>query len=384
MDSLGNPQNLPKSIHIAGTSGKTSTAYYVAALLMQAGKKVGLMTSPHITTINERVQINLEPLPGQEFCAELTIFMNLIEKSGITLTYAEVLYGFAYWEFARQRVDYIVVEVGMGGLLDATNIITRPDKVCVITDIGLDHTHVLGTTLAEITAHKAGIIRLHNPVFCHRQQAEVMEVVTKRSRKMQADLHVVDQDGRTPQHLPIFQQRNFSLALEAVGFALARENTTLSQQQIARAAGTHIPGRMETFTIGSKTIVIDTAHNAQKLHGLCTSIQEQYPGRKIAALVAFIETAGRDAKDMMAELKPVVQHMIITELPPGFKLRKSRDPMELATLAHTLRVPSYQVITDQRAAYQSLLERPEDVLLITGSTYLLEEVRPWLLATCAA
>jgi dihydrofolate synthase/folylpolyglutamate synthase len=374
MEYIGNPQNLPRSIHIAGTSGKTSTAYYAAALLTQAGKKVGLLTSPHIEALNERVQVGLKPLAEKEFCAELTIFMELVAESGIVLTYAEILYGFAYWEFARHHVDYIVVEVGLGGLLDATNVIDRADKVCVITDIGLDHTHVLGNTLPEIAAHKSGIIHLHNPVFCHPQATEIIEVIQGASKQKQADLHI---DEQTPGFLPIFQQRNFSLALAAVAFALERENGfVLTTVQMLQAAHVHIPARMEVFERSGKTVVLDNAHNGQKLHALSVSLRAQYEGQGVAMLVAFVETEGRSLSEMLRELKPVADHLIITALPPGFRQHIGRPPEEVAVLAKKLGFDSFEIEKDHHAAYQKLLSRPEPVLVITGSTYLLGPIRP--------
>jgi dihydrofolate synthase / folylpolyglutamate synthase len=377
MDNIGNPQDRVRVVHIAGTSGKTSTAYYTAALLQQAGNKVGLMTSPHIEGINERVQINLTPLPEKEFCEELVIFLDLINKSSITLSYAEILYGFAYWEFARHNVDYVVAEVGLGGLLDATNIVTREDKISVITDIGLDHTHVLGDTLSAIAEHKAGIIRLHNAVFCHPQGAEVMDVIRQRAEHKQADLHIVEQDGRTPDFLPLYQRRNFSLALEVALFALERaDQKPLDNEQIVAAAHTHIPGRMEMFNRQGKQVILDNAHNAQKLHGLCTSLKAQFPDTPMALLVAFVETPGRDIQSMVAELVPLASHLIVTQLPPGPRQHASRDPQEIAEAARQAGISSVEVIEDQQAAYVALLARPEPMAIVTGSTYLLEYIRP--------
>src|SRR5690349_16238782 len=123
MDFIGNPQELPQVIHVAGTSGKTSTAYYAAALLKGAHKRAGILVLPHVMSITERVQIDLKPLDDAVFCSELAVFLSLIDKSGLKLSYAEILYAFAYWEFARQKVEYVVVETGLGGLLDATNVV---------------------------------------------------------------------------------------------------------------------------------------------------------------------------------------------------------------------------------------------------------------------
>jgi dihydrofolate synthase / folylpolyglutamate synthase len=377
MDFVGNPQNIPKSIHIAGTSGKTSTAYYVAALLKQAGKKVGLMVSPHIETINERVQINLVPLPEKEFCQELAGFMQLVKKSGITLSYAEIMYGFAYWEFVRHGAEYIVVETGLGGLLDATNVISRPDKICVITDIGRDHVNTLGESLPEITQHKAGIIQLHNAVFCHRQQAIVMDVIQSACQQKEADLHIVSmEDAYTS--LPHFQRRNFSLALRAVSFALERDGQpALTDIHAAAAAKTHIPARMEIFKVGGKTIILDGAHNPQKLKGLRRAMEESFAGEPVAVLAAFMQGGGRDIQEIIAELAPIANHLIVTTLPERHgTARSGRDPEDVIGVSEQAGIFSTEAVANRQAALHTLLGRPEPVLLVTGSFYLMDELRP--------
>lgn len=379
MDYLGNPQNTPRSIHIAGTSGKTSTAYYAVALLRQTGKKVGLLISPHVKAINERVQIDMEPLAEKTFCKELTQFLGLVEKSGITLTHNEVLYAFAYWEFARHGVEYIVVETGLGGLLDATNVIDRPDKICIITDIGLDHTSVLGGTLEEIIQHKAGIIHLGNTVFCYRQDPVIMQGIRDACMRNQADLHMLDEHAYANVDLPLFQQRNFSLALQAVHVALAREHTELTEKQIASASRTLIPARMEVVEAGEKVVVLDGAHNPQKLHALCKAMEASYVGQSVAVLVAFVDSNGRDMQEIAAELAPLASHLIVTALPTLKGGRAGREPKDVSAAFSQAKASSVEIIFDRVAALGVLFNRPEPVLLVTGSFYLLEELRPIVL-----
>jgi dihydrofolate synthase/folylpolyglutamate synthase len=381
MDYLGNPQNTPEVIHVAGTSGKTSTAYYAAALLRQAGKRVGLLVSPHIESLNERVQINLEPLPEAPFCHELTQFLELVERSGVLLSYAEVLYAFAYWEFARSRVDYIVVEVGLGGLLDATNVIDRSGKICIITDIGLDHTEVLGSTLQEITRHKAGIIQLHNTVFCHQQGAAIMETIRTVCQQKQADLHISTHTETIPD-LPLFQQRNFTLALQAVQFALLRESSAemLDEVQQQAAAHVHIPARMETFRIGDKTIILDGAHNPQKFGALRAALQDQFPGQPIAVLAALVAGRGRDVHELVAAVVPFASHLIATSLPPSKAAHTGRKPEDIIEACTQEGLESVEAIADRTVAFETLLARPEAVLVVTGSFYLLETIRPKVIA----
>ncbi|HEX9153789.1 MAG TPA: Mur ligase family protein [Candidatus Saccharimonadales bacterium] len=372
MDFVGNPQDIPKAIHIAGTSGKTSTAYYAAALLGQSGKKVGLLVSPHVELLNERVQINLEPLEERTFCDELAIFLDVVEGSGIVLTHAELLYSFAYWEFARQGVDYIVVEVGMGGTYDATNTISRPDKICAIADVGADHINVLGDNLTQITEHKAGIINTQNNVFCHRQNLEVMAVIRSVCDQRHANLYVLDTNIDLDLHfLPLFQRRNFSLAANVVEFAIRRDNDSrLSKAQLLVAAKTIIPSRMEIHRVGNKTVVTDGAHNVQKIHALRESVQDYFPGKSIAVMTAFMGGRGRKIEELTAELaalKP--SHVIVTPL-LSEEGRPARIAPEEVTAAFALAGIEATMILDQAEAYNTLLRCPEEVLLITGSLHL--------------
>ncbi len=232
MDALGNPQNSLQVVHIAGTSGKTSTCYYIAALLKASGLKTGLTVSPHISHVNERVQIDLVPAQEDVFAAALTEFLAIIKGTKIPLTYFEVLMAFAYWFFARQKVDVAVIETGLGGLLDASNVVNSPSKVCVLTDIGLDHTLILGDTLQQIAAQKAGIIGEENQVFCWRQSKEILSVFKNAVRAQNAQLHLLDHTADDlAKSMPLFQQRNFSLAAESVRWLLAaRYHKTLTKK----------------------------------------------------------------------------------------------------------------------------------------------------------
>jgi len=381
LEHIGNPQDKSRAIHIAGTSGKTSTAYYAAALLTAAGKRVGLLTSPHIERINERVQIDMVPLEEAVFCKRLAEFLKLVEKSGIVLSHAELLYSFAFWGFAKQEVDFIVVEVGMGGRLDATNVMHRPDKVCVITDIGLDHVTTLGPGIKEVAAHKAGIIQAHNAVFCYRQSEEVLSVLRQAAADKRAALHILDDkqgggnqysDEATTVHLPLFQKRNFRLALKAVEALGIHFDST----QIKKASETYIPGRMEQFSYHGKNIILDGAHNVQKLQMLRKSLTIAEVARPIAALAAFTDTRSRDIQSMLAELWPIISHLIITTLPDSGG-RSGRSPEEIAKACQALGIKSYTVIDDTKDSVQALLGRPEPTLLITGSIYLLRSIRPY-------
>ncbi|MCL2037857.1 hypothetical protein FWG95_02540, partial [Candidatus Saccharibacteria bacterium] len=221
MDFLGNPQNDIKILHIAGTSGKTSTAYFAASLLQASGQRVGLNVSPHAVDERERSMINLQVSPWGTYDRQVREYLALLKSGGIKLSYAEFFFGFLFWMAREKKLDWLVLETAMGGLHDASNVATRSDKICVITDIGLDHTKILGDTIPEITYQKAGIIHHGNEVFMHRQSEEIMAVVCAACEKNQASLNIVPEKSFAG--LPKFQSHNASLALAAVEFALVRE-----------------------------------------------------------------------------------------------------------------------------------------------------------------
>ncbi len=382
MEYLGNPQDSLKVIHVAGTSGKTSTAYYAAALLKAAGKRVGLTVSPHVDQINERVQIDLVPLDEASFCRDFSIFLDLIAKLPFTPSYFELLIAFVYWEFARLQVEYAVIEVGLGGLVDGTNVVNREDKVAVITDIGFDHTHVLGKTLPEISTQKAGIIQLHNAVFCYRQSDEAMGPIRDRAAQKQADLHVLDPkaDQARFAFLPLFQQRNFGLSLQAVQYALTHDGQALlADEQIEHAAHTYVPGRMEIIGVGGRQLIMDGAHNGQKMHALVKSLRQRYHGQKRAAIVSFV--AGGDVRFPAAlhELLPNIDYLIITSYGGGQDIRHtSVDPEAIVASCREQHFDTFEVIPDITKAARVLLKRPEPILLAVGSIYMLSHLRPVL------
>ena len=380
MAALGNPQHTYKVIHVAGTSGKTSTAYYVAALLQQSGQRIGLTVSPHIDEVNERVQINLKPLSEKKFCKELSIFMNQLKKTKVKPTYFELLVAFAYWEFARQAVDYAVIEVGVGGLLDGTNVINRPDKICVITDIGLDHTELLGNSLTAITAQKAGIIHPHNAVFMYEQEEAVMQVIREVCEQQHASLHEVWslQPGELPRNLVLFQRRNWYLALMVYDFISTRDNLPdLDEAQLATSTTIVVPARMEIVVVGKKTVILDGAHNAQKMLALAASMKRKYGKQHIAVLLSLVQSKNFKVRTSLEQILGIADHLIITSFETQQDMRKkSVNPIKVAEHCIDLGFESITIVPDPVKAYKSLLDRPEPILLITGSFYLLNHIRP--------
>ena len=375
MDYLHNPQNKLRVIHVAGTSGKTSTCYYIAAMLNESGYKVGLTVSPHVDEINERVQVNMVPLVESEYCKQLTNFLGIVEKSGIKPSYFEILIAFGYWQFAKQKVDYAVIEVGMGGLLDGTNVVSRPDKICVITDIGLDHTNILGKDLKSIAMQKAGIILPSNHVFIHPQDRQIMEVVRLACKENNAKLQIVP-DAGSPPSLPLFQQRNWSLA-RAVAEHIAGP---LKPAVVDASTKTIVPARMEIIERQGKTIVFDGSHNQQKLQALEQSLKKKFPNQPIAALISFGQNKESIVINSLDAITDVTTHIIFTKFRIGQdEYRTAINPKTLENLCKARGFRDTNVETDPVLAFKQLLKRPEQVLLVTGSFYLLNHVRPLIL-----
>lgn len=380
MNTLGNPQDRLRAIHIAGTSGKTSTAYFIRGMLQSAGYKTGLTVSPHITAINERVQIDGRPLVEQLFLNYVNRFFAIIGETDIQPTYFELLIGLAYWVFAQEKVDYAVIETGLGGLLDGTNVITRPDKVCVIADIGFDHTEILGETLPEIALQKAGIIQSHNHAIIRHQADDIEKTIVDYARKQRASLQIVD-SKTAPDILPPFQHRNWALAMAAYNYLRSRDNlpilTANQQEMVAQQTP---PGRWEMYHVRDKKLILDGAHNAQKLTALCQSLENS--SIHSAAVMANFSTAPESKITAALHiLRPYTTHLIIPAFSAGqdLKNKHSLPPEQLAVQARNAGFLSIEQQPDIEKAFQALLERPEKTLLVTGSFYLVSTLRPLVL-----
>ena len=374
MTALGNPQNNLKIIHVAGTSGKTSTSYYIAAMLQQAGLSAGLTVSPHLDEINERLQIKLTPLPEPEFCLMLSKFLLILHGLEVKPTFFELMIAFAYWYFAQQKLDYAVVEVGLGGLLDSTNVCSREDKVCVITDIGLDHTQILGTDLTAITAQKAGILQAHNAAICFKQSPEVDNVIRQKIKAVNGSLHAFDYQELSVTSLPAFQQRNWQLASHVYKYVQQRDRLPeLTSEDWQHTRETYIPGRMEIIQSSVKTIILDGAHNPQKMQTLLASVAALYPNKAFTALVAV-----KASKDVPATLEPIINsaaYIVASEFSSGYGTAQlSAQAVNIAKLADK----KINAQANPLAALTEALSRPESMLLVTGSLYFVQQIKKLL------
>ena len=379
MPLLDDPHKDLSVVHITGTSGKTSTSYYVRALLEASGFRTGLTVSPHIIEFNERVQIAGAPLRAESFCGYVEQLLRRLAPMRGRMTYFELVICLAVWVFACERVDYAVIEVGIGGLRDATNIVNRPDKVAVIGPVGLDHTEKLGGTIAEIAAQKAGIIPPGGVAFVARQADEALDVIARRADQLGAEVRLVEPSELADPDVPVFQRGNWSLALAAVahlaerdGFAMPDRDDLLALERVTP------PARYEWFTVPPHRVLLDGAHNPQKMAGLVAAMTAQGIGPLPA--LATLSTAPHDKIiETVAVMAPVVSRLIVPEFQLGHadKVKQSISPEELAEAAKYCRVP-VEIVSNLPTALEALLSDPAPDLLVTGSLYLAALVRPWL------
>ena len=320
---LNNPHQDYPSIHIAGTKGKGSVAALCAAALAQAGYKVGLYTSPHLEEFTERIQINAEPVSKPGFTALVENIKPFVEQIPHLTSY-EIQTALAFRHFSQQKVDIAVIEVGMGGRLDSTNVITP--LVSVITNISLDHTAILGGSLAEIAREKGGIIKPHVPVVVAKQEIEAAKVLMEMAGAIGAPLVSVADEiqvqaveknldgqlvslawGRRPALrlslglLGPHQLENAAAAyaaLELVGQA----GFEISPEAVQRGfAQVRWPGRFEIIN-HQPPVIIDAAHNRESARVLARTVEEYYPGLPVT--LVFGALADKDIPGMFAELLP--------------------------------------------------------------------------------
>ena len=380
MDRLDNPQQQLKLIHIAGTSGKTSTAYFIRNLLEAYGKKTGLTVSPHIENITERIQIGGKPMPERKFLNYLNDFLGIVDQwRDLKPSYFELLIALSYWVLTKEEVDYAVIEVGLGGLLDATNVVKRNDKVCVLTPIGLDHTRVLGATLTEIAAQKAGIITINNAVFSSEQPQDVKRIFDTAAANNKTMVRYSTPSGDDGSLIPLFQQQNWQLACDVVDYIALRDDILQPDTNLRNRTILHgPPGRYERYRVGNKTLILDGAHNPQKLLALTHALEHEF-AEPVAMLVGFIDAPDNKIEACLNIVAQFSSTLILTEFSRGQDIR-DRHSASIAALEGMIQAQniSCRTMSNPTQAVQELLQLPEDILVVTGSLYLVALLRPLL------
>jgi len=374
---LGDPQERLRFIHLAGTNGKGSTAAFCESILRAGGARVGLYTSPHLVSIRERIQIDRVPISESDFAQGMEAVCAVSEGEP---TFFELMTALALWYFAREKVDWVVWETGLGGRLDATNIV-RPEVV-IITNIGLDHTQYLGTTLAEIAREKAGIIKSGVPVISGVMNSEAAAIIAKESRRLDAPLHIVDEeiqvhnsglrDGRQMARIDGIDYTLGLVGGHQVGnaacalAALRQLPEPPSPQAISR--GLETTTWMGRFQIVSETplTVVDGAHNTEAMGKLLETWREFLASRGRAgerAHLLFASVSDKDISTMARLLLPHVAEVTLARL----QNERSADPADLAR--HFPGVPVHLI--ESIVEFRPATSRP---VLVAGSLFLVGEM----------
>lgn len=370
LELLGNPQNRFKSIHIGGTSGKGSTAFLISSLLVSAGYKVGLHLSPHLQVITERMQVNNRFINVKDFVKlvnDIQPLVDRVEREGRfgRPSYFEVLVALSFQYFAIKKVDIAVIEVGLGGTFDATNVI-HP-LVAVITNVSLDHTDILGDTIEKIAQDKAGIIKEGIEVVTGASQMNVIEIIEKRCKEKGAQLTKMKISG-------LFQEQNAALAIAAVK-KLEKQRFFVSHEVIKKILHeATFAGRLEIVRKDPLTIV-DGAHNPAKMQALVGSLKVLFPKKKFISIIAFKK--GKDIKAMLQELLPITSKFVLTR----FHSATDTGPDVSMPLDQITRVLSSIAPNTPYHVQEKITKLPTRPTLITGSLYLVGELRnrwyPW-------
>jgi dihydrofolate synthase / folylpolyglutamate synthase len=400
---LGSPQNKLRIVHIAGTAGKGSTAYLTSLVLSSQGFKVGLHLSPHLTDIRERFQINNQLISKQKFLKHLNELKPILEKFAKTRwgkpDYFEILNILAFKIFYQEEVNYAVIETGLGGLYDSTNAISNPQKISVITKIGQDHCQILGNTLAEIAFQKMGIVLSKSTIITGPQRPAANWMIKKAIRQKQAQLIKIGEKKDfqikktkprgtkfTYQSRPLFlsligrhQAQNCALALKTIETISVRDQFHLSWPRIKEVlAKAHFPGRLEIIKKNNKKIILDGAHNEEKMAALTQALKEIFPQEKFDFLIAFKKD--KKAKRMIKKIIPLANKVTISAIFSSHSnwQKLAYPPEKIKTIFHNLGFEKTKIISQPQKALESNLKNNRP-LVITGSLYLIGEVRPLLL-----
>jgi dihydrofolate synthase / folylpolyglutamate synthase len=400
-ERLGRPDRAYPSAHIAGTNGKGSTAAFLESILRHASFRTGLNTSPHLEEINERIRINGEEIPDEAFAETFTRIQGLIEellaagKLRAHPTYFECVTAMAFEYFARQRVELGVFEVGLGGRLDATNILWP--VVSIITRIDFDHENFLGHSLREIASEKAGIVKAGVPLVLAEQLPEAREVILSRATELgspviePAQLFRVEresmEEGRVRARIHEADTgKIFEIALNLPGrfqlqnalnaFAAARvlQNRGFKIPDLAITQGianTIWPGRLERLQ-SAPDVYLDGAHNPGAARELAYFLQQNFSGRKIWLLYAALRDKAVD--EVAGLLFPHAAEVIFTA--PRTVRAVSAAQLAEITGHHAVH---YSVIPDAEHAFDYALAHtaPQDAIFVTGSLYLVGQLRQY-------
>jgi len=387
LNALGDPQNNFYSIHVAGTNGKGSVAAALSSILQQSGYRVGLYTSPHLVRFNERICINNRQISNDAVVKSY----QAVQKAHLgnrTPTFFELTTAMAFYEFARRRVDWAVIETGMGGRLDATNVIDP--VISIITNVSMEHRAYLGNTLARIAREKAGIIKQATPVVTAIKQRQAKSVIQRIAGKKSAPLYMLGKNFKVRRqpaggfsyygientwhdmHTALqghYQVENAALAIAACEL-LNKNHTSISQQSIRDGLiKTSWPGRLEIVS-EHPMIILDGAHNLMAARELAKFLGNNLAQRSITLVVGILDD--KPYQSMLKSLLPVCSRVIVTRAKTG----RALDPLRLFETAKKT-LSDVRIVSDVAQAFKQAVAEADfnDVICIAGSLYVVGEAK---------
>ncbi|MEK3890571.1 bifunctional folylpolyglutamate synthase/dihydrofolate synthase [Bacillus sp. FSL K6-3431] len=400
LEKLDHPENKLNAVHVGGTNGKGSTVAYLRSVLMEAGYEVGTFTSPYIEQFNERISLNGKPISDNEITHLVNVIKPLADELEETEfgppTEFEIITAMSIYYFAVMNpVDFSIMEVGLGGRYDSTNVIEP--LVSVITNVGLDHTQILGSTLKQIAYEKAGIIKRNTPVFTAVKDVNALHVLQAEATEQQAELFQINKDFFVKDIISTEHAENFTftsgsttmenLEINLLGHhqtenasgAIAtlfwlKDNRKVNLDEAIIRSGlikAYWPGRMEILHT-EPVILIDGAHNPEGLRALSAALDNRYLGKNIKVIFAALKD--KDLTEMFSVFNNMNVELHVTQF--DFPRAASAEELKAMSGNHVIKahVEWRALIKEQINSMQS-----NEVLVITGSLYFISLVRPFLL-----
>lgn len=384
LDYLGNPQNSLKCFHIAGSNGKGSTSAFIASILQENNYRVGLYTSPHFVKFNERIKINNLMIDDEYIVEFINMHEKFIDQTG--LTFFEVTTALAFQYFADMNVEFAVIETGLGGRLDATNVL---DPIaCVITSISLEHTNVLGNSVEEIAFEKGEIIKKGAKVFIGKLPSEAEKIITNKCIQTDTQLFKIEDYTQEKGNrielyteevelidwvIPLkgnYQKYNAALAGLVVTKSLHLDDHKVIKRGIKEVvANTGIQGRYEYFH-NEPTVLLDSAHNPEGVEAFIEEFSRE-AGRFEKKVLLFGVMRDKDISVMMKSLIPVFDEIFITKI----NYERSADIEQLSALAQELGAKVRICNSAADCVTEFLNGNKNDCLVVLGSMYLLGEIK---------
>lgn len=388
LNHLGNPHQELKTIHIAGSNGKGSTASFIASILQEFGLKVGLYTSPHFVKFNERVVINGKQIDDEYISYFIAENENYIDEH--QLTFFEVTTALAFQYFKEMKPDYCVIETGLGGRLDSTNVL-NPVAV-VITTISLEHTNVLGNTNEQIASEKAAIIKKDTNVFTGFLEKEVMDVVEKKCKETKSNIYrlkdfvseiheqvsLVLEEGKQIKINPTlkgkYQKYNASLAALTISKTFSFKDEQKYLSGISKVlTNTGLQGRYEYYH-KNPTIIFDSAHNPESIESFLSEFAKEAVSYKKRVLI-FGAMRDKDISEMLKILSSYFDEILVTEI----QYERAAKPEDIKRLGEQINITCNIILEPIKYIEECRLRNKDECLVVLGSMYLLGEIKQQLL-----